>query len=94
VGIFGQLKLDAWKVSEMMSEMQLIDMAKDTDKHKRKYEILMPEVISSEFFNTARLIFFQYSIHRGPPITSNDIPKAARSGLVSNREEETKKPIK
>jgi hypothetical protein len=33
VGIFGQLKLDAWKVSEMMSEMQLIDMAKDTDKH-------------------------------------------------------------
>ena len=33
MGIFGQLKLDAWKVSEMMSEMQLIDMAKDRGKY-------------------------------------------------------------
>ncbi|MQG65845.1 MAG: hypothetical protein FI704_02080 [SAR202 cluster bacterium] len=94
VGIRGQLNSDAWKVSEMMSEIELIDMAKDTDKHKRRYAILIPEVIPSEFFNISRLIFCQYNIHRGPPITSNDIPKAARSGLVSNRDGETRKPIK
>tara|TARA_B100001013_G_scaffold145059_1_gene85716 strand:- start:544 stop:837 length:294 start_codon:yes stop_codon:yes gene_type:complete len=77
-----------------MSEKELIDMVKDTDKHKRRYATLIPEVISSGFFNTSRLIFCQYSIHRGPPITSNDIPKAARSGLVSNRDGGTRKPIR
>jgi hypothetical protein len=78
----------------MMSVIELIDMAKDTDKHRRRYAILIPEVISSEFFSTSRLIFCQYSIHSGPPITSSDIPKAARSVLVSSSDGETKKPIK